>query len=356
MNVEVRATKTSAEQALATAFAAARGTLPGEGAIAALRDDAFKRFDAKGLPHRRVEEWKYTDLRALMREAKPLAGPAGAKPKGDIAPILTGVEADRIRAFKVLAVKAAAKVAGGRRGYGMLIDEKYGREAFFEAARHDFDWIGRPVELPGSRPLRFEFGQDIGSQLVDWPVTHTIKCLCHYHPDDPAALKEEQQQKLLALFQASRKIGRELLEDCTAILGPGHDVDDILPNLLRPRRQLGDRFFGQMKLIAAALAVGAHIEAHVQRLIELRIGKVREHVRIEVIWEPTYAIIMAIWVRLERDAVELLHHMIEDPLGVCIYRGAFPNCICRHCHDIGLPRRSQDRARGGTIRNLQASM
>ena len=31
-----------------------------------------------------------------MREAKPLAGPAGAKPKGDIAPILTGVEADRI--------------------------------------------------------------------------------------------------------------------------------------------------------------------------------------------------------------------------------------------------------------------
>jgi 5-dehydro-2-deoxygluconokinase len=127
-----------------------------------------------------------------------------------------GVEADRIRAFKVLAVKAAAKVAGGRRGYGMLIDEKYGREAFFEAARHDFDWIGRPVELPGSRPLRFEFGQDIGSQLVDWPVTHTIKCLCHYHPDDPAALKEEQQQKLLALFQASRKIGRELLIEIIA--------------------------------------------------------------------------------------------------------------------------------------------
>ena len=28
-----------------------------------------------------------------MREAKPLAGPAGAKPKGDIAPILTGVDA-----------------------------------------------------------------------------------------------------------------------------------------------------------------------------------------------------------------------------------------------------------------------
>src|SRR5450759_1991314 len=94
MNVEVRSTKNATEQALSAAFTAARATLPGKGAVAALREDAFKRFDAKGLPHRRVEEWKYTDLRALMREAKPLAGPAGAKPKGGIAPILTGVEAD----------------------------------------------------------------------------------------------------------------------------------------------------------------------------------------------------------------------------------------------------------------------
>ena len=96
MNVEVRNTKTAAEQTLSAAFAAARDTLPGKGAVAKLREDAFKRFDANGLPHRRVEEWKYTDLRALMREAKPLAAPAGAKPKGDIAPILSGVQADHI--------------------------------------------------------------------------------------------------------------------------------------------------------------------------------------------------------------------------------------------------------------------
>ncbi len=92
MNVELRNTKTPAEQALSDAFVAARGTLPGKGAIAALREDAFQRFDARGLPHRRVEEWKYTDLRALMREAKPLAGAAGAKPKTGIASILSGVE------------------------------------------------------------------------------------------------------------------------------------------------------------------------------------------------------------------------------------------------------------------------
>ena len=42
----------------------------------------FARFDALGLPHRRIEEWKYTDLRALMREAKPLAGGAGRRRQG----------------------------------------------------------------------------------------------------------------------------------------------------------------------------------------------------------------------------------------------------------------------------------
>jgi len=75
MNAEVRAMKTAAEQALATAFASAKPTLPGDAKVAALRDTAFRRFDAAGLPHRRVEEWKYTDLRALMRDAKPLAVP-----------------------------------------------------------------------------------------------------------------------------------------------------------------------------------------------------------------------------------------------------------------------------------------
>jgi 5-dehydro-2-deoxygluconokinase len=128
----------------------------------------------------------------------------------------SGADEKRIGEFKVLAVKAAARVADGRPGYGMLIDEKHGRDAMFEFAHHPFSWLGRPVELPGSRPLRFEFGQDIGSQLVEWPVEHCIKCLCFYHPDDPADLKEEQQQKLRALFEASRKVGRELLIEIIA--------------------------------------------------------------------------------------------------------------------------------------------
>jgi Fe-S cluster assembly protein SufD len=81
MNAEVRAMKTNAELALADAYASAKAALPGDGKVVALRDSAFRRFDAQGLPHRRIEEWKYTDLRALMREAKPLAGAPDAASK-----------------------------------------------------------------------------------------------------------------------------------------------------------------------------------------------------------------------------------------------------------------------------------
>ncbi len=68
--------RTAAETALAEAFAKARAPLaPAE---VARRDAAFALFHEAGLPHRRVEEWKYTDLRAAMREAKPLAEPNSA--------------------------------------------------------------------------------------------------------------------------------------------------------------------------------------------------------------------------------------------------------------------------------------
>ena len=99
MNAEVRAMKTPAEQALSAAFASARGRLPGKGAVAALREDAFRQFDRQGLPHRRVEEWKYTDLRALMRDAFPLAAPPDAAAKArakDAGKILAGVDCRRV--------------------------------------------------------------------------------------------------------------------------------------------------------------------------------------------------------------------------------------------------------------------
>lgn len=69
----VQPMKTAAEIALAQAFGAARDTLPGSDTVRARRSEAFSAFDAAGLPHRRIEAWKYTDLRSVMRDAKPLA-------------------------------------------------------------------------------------------------------------------------------------------------------------------------------------------------------------------------------------------------------------------------------------------
>src|SRR5438105_5830219 len=93
---ELTLMKNAAEQQLAAEWQAAKAKLPG---AAPLRAAAFERFAASGLPHRRVEEWKYTDLRALMRDAKPLAGPPDAAAKArakDAGALLADVECRRI--------------------------------------------------------------------------------------------------------------------------------------------------------------------------------------------------------------------------------------------------------------------
>jgi Fe-S cluster assembly protein SufD len=71
MNVALAKTETGL--ALSDAFAIARDRLPGAGKAADLRRQAFEAYERAGLPHRRIEDWKYTDLRALMREVLPLA-------------------------------------------------------------------------------------------------------------------------------------------------------------------------------------------------------------------------------------------------------------------------------------------
>ena len=126
-----------------------------------------------------------------------------------------GASRDRIAPFKRLAMQAIGKIADGRPGFGTLLDDTYGRDAMFDAAKLGL-WVGRPLEKPGSRPLQFEFTQDVGSRLVEWPVDHCIKCLAFYHPDDSPALKDQQLEKYLTLYEAARKVGRELLIEIIA--------------------------------------------------------------------------------------------------------------------------------------------
>lgn len=81
MNIAVM--KSKAETALGEQFEAAVETLPGTAAVRNARRDAFDRFSSLGLPHRRVEEWKYTDLKALWKDPRP---PANAAKKTAVKP------------------------------------------------------------------------------------------------------------------------------------------------------------------------------------------------------------------------------------------------------------------------------
>jgi len=121
-----------------------------------------------------------------------------------------GAPRERIDQFKVLAVDAALRVAQGRPGFGMLLDSTYGQKALYKAAKAGL-WLARPVETPGSRPLDLE-----PFNLAEWPVTHTVKCLCFYHPDDGEELKARQERELLRVHHAARSAGRELLIEIIA--------------------------------------------------------------------------------------------------------------------------------------------
>ena len=189
----------------------------------------LSRFLKRGSPHRalrRDETLNHIHWATTRRPEPPSIMALAIDHRAQMEKIAdeAGAPRERISAFKLLAVDAAAKVAQGRPGYGMLLDGKYGREALFRAVDHDF-WIGRPVEAPGSRPLEFEFGGSLGAKLQEWPIAHTVKCLCFYHPDDPPELKARQERELLRLADAARTLQRELLIEIIASKnGP---VDDL---------------------------------------------------------------------------------------------------------------------------------
>ncbi len=72
--------RSPAEAGLSKLFEAARQSFASEAAIA--REEAFRFFEATGLPSRRVEAFKYTDLRAAITDAAPPAeAPVSTPPR-----------------------------------------------------------------------------------------------------------------------------------------------------------------------------------------------------------------------------------------------------------------------------------
>jgi 5-dehydro-2-deoxygluconokinase len=115
----------------------------------------------------------------------------------------------------------AARSAGAQ---GVLIDGRFGLDALAAATGSGL-WIGRPVELPGSRPLAWDGTRSVASTLTEWPREQVVKCLVHYHPDDEPMLRVAQEERLLELWEATRASGHELLLE---VIAPRHSDEAVL--------------------------------------------------------------------------------------------------------------------------------
>lgn len=79
MELPVQQFRTKGEQGYLDMFEAAADALPGarESFVSGLRRKAIEAYGRLGLPHRRIEAWKYTDLRSRLTDAYPLLSPTG---------------------------------------------------------------------------------------------------------------------------------------------------------------------------------------------------------------------------------------------------------------------------------------
>ncbi len=146
----------------------------------------------------------------------------------------SGADAARIARFKALvaqaaehghAVETSQRPADDPRPFptpGVIVDERHGAAVLHRLTGSGM-WIARPVEAPGSRPLAFEYGANVGLDLTAWPTEHVVKCLVFHHPDDQADLAARQLDTVQQLYRACRRTGLELLLEVIAPRGQPED-------------------------------------------------------------------------------------------------------------------------------------
>ncbi len=146
-----------------------------------------------------------------------------------------GAGLERLAVLKQLLVDtvAQAETRGELQGrVGIVCDDRFGYDALTRATGRGW-FVARPVEQPGSRPLEFEGGDSIGSRLIAWPTEQTVKCLVHYHPDDPPALRWQQEKRLLDLYRACGVSGHELMLEIVPPAGDGDPGEAVWRSVQR---------------------------------------------------------------------------------------------------------------------------
>ena len=130
------------------------------------------------------------------------------------------------------------KTRGIEADVGLLADQRFGQDSLNAATGRGW-WVARPVEVQGSRPLMFEHGRSIGSNLQNWPQEHIIKCLVQFHPDDEPLLRLEQEAQLMGLYQAAQVSGHELLLEIIPPKDHPSSYPDVLYRALKRLYNLG---------------------------------------------------------------------------------------------------------------------
>ena len=216
---DVTLMKTPAETALAQAFESAKTSLPGQ---TESRAQAFEQFTQRGLPHRRVEEFKYTDLRAMMREIAPFAGvPTTDEVKAALAgaKALAGVEALQVSFVNGHFVRDAVDFHN--------LPENVEIVPLAEALAENHDWLARlsPVPWANDNPV-YQLNTSFMADGVMIRIAGSVETPVHLRFVTSAASAVATATRILVVVEEGASV--TLLETHESTDGANHQPNDVI--------------------------------------------------------------------------------------------------------------------------------
>lgn len=205
-------------------------------------DDYLKRAESIARPDKDARINYLHDASTRARVSAPLMVLAFDH-RRQLEDLVVSVEpvAEKIAAFKTLVCSAAEQIAeeiGTAANLGMIVDERYGESVLARMTAKGW-WLGRPVEIPASRPVEFDPSNNMGLPLLKWPKSHVVKCLVFYHPEDDIEMRLQQEERVQQLYADCKALGRELLLEIIASNSNHAVSDSTVPNALRRFYNLG---------------------------------------------------------------------------------------------------------------------
>ncbi|MGO4571782.1 Fe-S cluster assembly protein SufD [Microvirga sp. 2TAF3] len=253
---EVKLMKTPAETGLVQAFEEARTVLPGD---AESRAKAFELFNRNGLPHRRVEEFKYTDLRALMREAAPfVTKPSTEEAKAALknAKALSGVSALQVPFVNGHFVREAVSFENLPEGVEIV--------PLAEALANGHEWLAHlsPVPWAADNPI-YQLNSSFMADGVMLRIVGPVETPIHLHFVTASSSAVATATRVLVLVEDGASV--TLLESHESTNGAGHQPNDVIELIAGDRTNIhhvrlnaeGDRV---LALSTLALKMGAEAQ------------------------------------------------------------------------------------------------